>query len=66
MELTLLASKAELIVLPPPCPLDVNPADFSRGAELIERGYSDAFRYLDALDAGVATAPITLRLHKHP
>jgi NTE family protein len=33
-------------VVPPLCPLDVSPADFSRAAELIERSYEATVRWL--------------------
>jgi NTE family protein len=39
--------RAELVVLPPPCPLDVQPTDFSRAAILIERARVDARRHLE-------------------
>ena len=39
---------ARVIVLPPPCPITVQPTDFSRAAELIDRGYAEAARVLDA------------------
>jgi len=38
--------RARLVVLPPPCPLDVSPADFSRAAHLIERALTEARRFL--------------------
>ena len=38
--------RARLVVLPPPCPLDVNPADFSRAAHLIERALTEARRFV--------------------
>lgn len=40
----------ELVVLPPLCPLDVSPADFSHGAELIERSRAQSDAFLDRLD----------------
>jgi NTE family protein len=33
---------ADLVVLPPPCPLSITPIDFGHAQELIERAYSDA------------------------
>ena len=56
---------SQLIVLPPPCPLDVQPIDFSRADELIRRGRQDAMEYLDDLDAGRASAPIRMSMHRH-
>jgi NTE family protein len=35
-------------LLPPPCPLTVQPTDFSHAAELIELGRESAVRYLDS------------------
>ena len=37
----------ELHVLPPLCPLDVQPSDFSRSVELIERGHRETAAWLD-------------------
>ncbi|AUH69690.1 MULTISPECIES: patatin-like phospholipase family protein [Gordonia] len=56
---------AELIVLPPPCPLDIGPMDFSRGDELIVRGYESA---VDALrvDGGRRASPADhIDMHWH-
>jgi NTE family protein len=47
-----LRERAELIVLPPPCPQAITPIDFSHADELIRRGYEDSRDYLDALEAG--------------
>ena len=64
-EVEQLRGQLNLIVLPPPCPLDVSPVDFSEGRMLIDRGREDTHRYLDALDRGQAEAPLPLRLHSH-
>ncbi len=40
-------SQVELRVLPPLCPLDVSPVDFSHSAELIDRAYAASSRWLD-------------------
>lgn len=40
--------QCELYVVPPPCPLDVTPADFSRSSELISAGYDTTKRWLMA------------------
>jgi NTE family protein len=37
----------EVHLLPPPCPLTIQPTDFSHASELIELGYENAARYLD-------------------
>lgn len=49
-------SQVDLRVVPPPCPIRTSPADFSRSAELIERGYNSAVAWLDgnAPDLGAA------------
>lgn len=65
IEVEQFADELELIVLPPPCPLDVQASDFSRTDELIRRGRADTHRYLDRLDAGEAVAPIRMALHRH-
>lgn len=54
---------AKLVVLPPPCPLDVQPIDFSRPGELIQRAYADACEFLDA--GGAERPPIRMREHRH-
>jgi NTE family protein len=48
VEVDALRELAELIVLPPPCPLAITPIDFSHTDELIRRGYEDSRNYLDA------------------
>jgi NTE family protein len=52
VEAELLADRAELIVLPPPCRQGISPIDFSRSHELIRRGLEDSTTYLDGLEAG--------------
>jgi hypothetical protein len=42
MEIELPKDRARLIVLPPPCPLGVQPIDFGRARELIERALGDS------------------------
>ncbi|PRX46576.1 NTE family protein [Prauserella shujinwangii] len=54
-----------LIVLPPPCPLTVAPTDFSRSAELVERGLANARDFLDDLPPGLPAVPETLREPSH-
>jgi NTE family protein len=65
VEVEMLRDRAELIVLPPPCPLTIPPIDFSQADELIRRGYEDSRDYLDALEAGDAPAPLTMAMHAH-
>jgi NTE family protein len=38
---------ADLVVLPPPCPLGIQPIDFDHAEELIARALHDARRFLD-------------------
>lgn len=54
---------ATLIVLPPPCPLAVQPIDFGQAGTLIERGYADACEFLDS--GGAERPPIRMRMHRH-
>jgi len=46
--------RAELFVLPPPCPVSVPPHDFGQAAELIKRSYETTVAYLDGIEAGVS------------
>jgi NTE family protein len=64
VEVEALRDRAELIILPPPCPLSVAPIDFSHAEELIRRGHEDSSKYLDAVEAGAA--PVPLRTNMHP
>src|SRR3954451_6998236 len=50
----------KLVVLPPPCPLDVQPIDFGRAGELIDRAYADSVEFLDS--GGAERPPIRMRL----
>lgn len=50
LEIELYAAHVRLVVLPPPCPLRIQPIDFSHAAELIERAYGDSSELLDALE----------------
>ena len=64
IEIESLKDLARLIVLPPPCPLNVLPIDFSRTEELIERAFRDARGYLDEVDQGQAV-PLGMTMHDH-
>lgn len=46
----------ELVVIPPPCPVDVGPLDFSRADELMDRAYESASSFL-ATDGGLRDHP---------
>jgi NTE family protein len=43
-----LAGDPRIVVLPPPCPIAIQPTDFSHADELIERAYLEASGALDA------------------
>jgi NTE family protein len=51
---------AELIVLPPPCPIDVLPSDFGRAKELIDVSYELACAALDHPDPSGHWTPRSL------
>jgi NTE family protein len=55
--------RAKLVVMPPPCPLSIQPIDFGHADELIERSLSDARKFLDA--GGAERPPIRMRMHRH-
>jgi hypothetical protein len=55
--------RAKLIVLPPPCPLSVQPIDFSHANLLINRAHADACEFLDG--GGADRPPIRMRMHAH-
>ena len=55
--------RAKLVVLPPPCPLSVQPIDFGHADELIERAYADACEFLDG--GGAERPPIQMHMHGH-
>jgi NTE family protein len=60
--------EAELIVLPPPCPNNVAPSDFSQAERLIEAGYRLAAEALDDPDPAGSVTPRAierLRPHQH-
>jgi NTE family protein len=53
----------DLIVLPPPCPLNVQPIDFGHADELIELALLDAREFLD--HGGVRRPPLRMRTRRH-
>jgi NTE family protein len=65
VEIEMLRDRAELIVLPPPCPLTIAPIDFSHADELIRRGYEDSRDYLDLVESGDAPVPLPMSMHWH-
>jgi NTE family protein len=54
---------ARLIVLPPPCPLRIQPIDFAHADDLITRALEDARQFLD--NDGAQRPPIRMRMHRH-
>ncbi|HEX6388760.1 MAG TPA: patatin-like phospholipase family protein, partial [Solirubrobacteraceae bacterium] len=54
---------ARLVVLPPPCPLRVQPIDFGHADELISRALADAREFLDG--GGEERPPIHMDVHRH-
>jgi NTE family protein len=54
---------AEIVTVPPLCPLAVSPYDFSRGAELIERAAEQTRRWLDRDGLMRERIPGALRPH---
>ena len=57
--------QAEIITVPPLCPLAVSPYDFSRAAELIERAAEQTRRWLDKGGLTRQRVPGGLRPHSH-
>lgn len=55
--------RTKLVVLPPPCPLSVQPIDFGHANLLIDRAYTDACEFLDG--GGAERPPIRMRMHEH-
>jgi NTE family protein len=47
--LHLLEDESQILYVPPPCPVDVPPHDFSQTDALIEAGYERAARFVDGL-----------------
>jgi NTE family protein len=59
MEIELYRTAVHLVVLPPPCPHDVRPIDFSHAGELIDRALTDSRTFLDGLEADPGPAART-------
>ncbi len=51
-------SEVELIVLPPPFPVEVQPIDFGQAESLIRRGLTSSRQFLDDLDRTAATSSL--------
>jgi NTE family protein len=65
MELERYCRRAEIITVPPLCPLSVSPYDFSRAAELIERTGEQTRRWLSGGGLTRERVPGALRPHSH-
>lgn len=61
VEIELLREEAELIVMPPPCPLDVPATDFSQADELIEQAHREGSEFLDNAPSDTTYVPISER-----
>jgi predicted acylesterase/phospholipase RssA len=55
--------RARLVVMPPPCPLAIQPTDFAHADELIGRSRDDARAFLDR--GGAEGAPSRMRIQRH-
>ena len=56
--------QTKLVVLPPPCPLSIQPIDFAHAGLLIDVAYADACEFLDG--GGSERPPIRMHMHRHP
>lgn len=70
VEIELMQDRARLIVLPPPCPQDVQPIDFSKADQLVEQGLAASRAFLESIAAdrsprGGLAAAERLVPHRH-
>jgi NTE family protein len=65
VEVEALRDRAELIVLPPPCPHAITPIDFSHADELIRQGYEGSREHLAAVAADRAQVSLTTSMYDH-
>ena len=64
-DIELYTDRVDLIVIPPPCPMAINPLDFSHGDELIRRSYAAAIDHL-AVSGGRRRRPAEhVAMHEH-
>jgi NTE family protein len=66
MEVALLKEEVEINVLPPLCPLNISPVDFTRAGEMIERSRQSTGRWLDEGGLDLPAPERYLSLHNHP
>jgi NTE family protein len=60
-----LRARVDLRVIPPVCPLDVSPADFSHARDLIDLARAGASAWLDAMGTESVVAPPDFTQHRH-
>jgi NTE family protein len=65
MELERYRDQAEIVTVPPLCPLEVSPYDFSHAGELIERAWEQTQRWLERGGLERERVPQALRAHTH-
>lgn len=65
MELERYRDQAEIVTVPPLCPLKVSPYDFSHAGQLIERAGEQTQRWLDHGGLTRERVPQALRAHTH-
>ena len=56
---------ADIAVVPPLCPVDVSPYDFTRAGELIDRAARSTREWLDGDGLARRGVPHQLRIHAH-
>lgn len=64
-ELERYGGDAEIVTVPPLCPLSLSPYDFSHAGELIERAAAQTRRWLDRGGLAKRRIPGALRSHEH-
>jgi NTE family protein len=65
LELERYRDQAEIVTVPPLCPLTLSPFDFSRAGELIDRAGEQTQRWLDHGGLTRERVPQALRVHTH-
>jgi NTE family protein len=60
-EVITLAGRADITILPPPCPVDIQPTDFAHAEQLMTRAEADANAFLHDRRRRVVTLP-----HRRP
>jgi NTE family protein len=60
-----LQGQVDLRVIPPVCPLDVSPADFSQARALIDAARAGASHWLDVIGLSPVTHHSDVELHRH-